>query len=298
MANGGGGFAGTRKLGHVIQAAIAYCFFLFARLLPLAWASGLGGWIGRRVGPRLSVHELARKNLNRAFPEKSADEIETILGGMWDNLGRTAFEYPHLDRLKIYQGGPVEVIGAEAVDTLKGDGKPGIFFTGHLANWEIPALTITRRGLPVHLVYRAPNNPLVESLFLQRGFGGGTLIPKGPQGAKMIVKQLRQGGHLGMLVDQKMNDGIPVPFFGRDAMTAPALAQFAIKYDCPVVPVQAIRTGGAAFRIIYHQPLEIAPTGDAKADTREIMGRVNAMLEGWVREHPEQWLWVHNRWPG
>ena len=299
MADRDGGFSISRHLGHIAQAIAAYGVFFFSRLLPFAAASNLGGRLGRAVGPRLAVSELARRNLERAFPEKTASEIDNIITGMWDNLGRTAFEYPHLDKLKIYDGDIVEVTGAERIDALKNDGKPGIFFTGHLANWEISALTVARRGLPIHMVYRAPNNPLMEGLFRRHHHrpADGELIAKGPQGARRLLALLRDGGHLGILVDQKMNDGIAAPFFGRDAMTAPALAKFALKFQCPVVPVQTVRTHGAHFRVIHHQPLEIAPTGDTRADVAAIMKRVNAMLESWIREHPEQWFWVHNRWP-
>jgi Kdo2-lipid IVA lauroyltransferase/acyltransferase len=100
-----------------------------------------------------------------------------------------------------------------------------------------------------------------------------------------------------MLVDQKMNDGIPVPFFGRDAMTAPALAVLALRYDCAVVPIRMLRTKGAHFRMISEPPLVLPKTGNAEADRRALMVSVNGIVERWVREHPEQWLWLHRRWP-
>jgi KDO2-lipid IV(A) lauroyltransferase len=297
MADRGGWFSGSRSLGHVAQAVAAYGIFFFSRLLPFAAASSFGGWAGRAVGPRLSASKLARKNLERAFPEKTTGEIGNIITGMWDNLGRTAFEYPHLDKLKIYDGDIAEVTGAERIDALKNDGKPGIFFAGHLANWEIQALSVARRGLPINLIYRAPNNPLMEGIFRHRRQSDGELIAKGPQGARRSLALLKEGGHLGILVDQKMNDGIAVPFFGRDAMTAPALAHFALKFQCPVVPVQVVRTHGAHFHVIFHEPMKISSTGDTRADAAAIMERINGIIEEWIREHPEQWLWVHNRWP-
>ncbi len=287
-----------RRLLHPLQALPSYLLFGLVKLLPLDWASALGGWIGRTVGPRLSVTKVARRNLMRAFPEKSAGEIERIIPAMWENIGRSAFEFPHLQRMKMYgEGDRVEVVGAENIDKLKNDGKPGIFFAGHLANWEVPALSVDRRGLPIHLIYRAPNNQLVEALFRQRRPGSGELIPKGSEGAKQILKLLNQGGHLGILVDQKMNDGVPAPFFGRDAMTAPAVAQFALRFNCPVVPVRAERLEGAHFRITHFPPMDLPNTGDRQADITAIMTQVNAMLEDWVRQRPEQWLWVHKRWP-
>jgi len=100
-----------------------------------------------------------------------------------------------------------------------------------------------------------------------------------------------------MMVDQKMNDGIPVPFFGRDVMTAPALAELALRYDCPVVPARVERLKGAYFRLLIYPPLELVKTGDRQADVAANMAQVNAILEQWIRDTPEQWLWLHNRWP-
>ncbi|MDP6174798.1 MAG: lysophospholipid acyltransferase family protein [Rhodospirillales bacterium] len=100
-----------------------------------------------------------------------------------------------------------------------------------------------------------------------------------------------------MLVDQKMNDGISVPLLGLDAMTAPALAQFAVKFNCPVVPTRVERLGGARFRLTFYPPIEAPVTGDKQADIRAFMIQVNDLLSQWIRERPEQWLWVHNRWP-
>jgi KDO2-lipid IV(A) lauroyltransferase len=94
-----------------------------------------------------------------------------------------------------------------------------------------------------------------------------------------------------------MNDGIAVPFFGRPAMTAPALAQFALKYDCPLVPVHVVREGGFRFRVIVEPPLEVRPTGDRHGDLATITGAVNRVIEGWIRATPGQWLWLHRRWP-
>ena len=287
-----------RFISHPVQAVLAYLLFGGLRLLSFRTASALGGWFGRSIGPRLKATARARRNLARIFPEMTAAEQDVIIGGMWDNLGRTAFEYPHLDRLRT--GGPdpdVEIAGQENIDLLKNDGKPGIFFTGHLANWEIFGYAASAGGLPVNIVYRAPNNPLVHSLFQHRQPDDGDSIPKGSQGARKALTLLSQGEHLGMAVDQKMNDGIAVPFFGIEAMTAPALAQFALKYDCPVAPFRVERLDGGSLRITFFEPLEIEKSGDRHDDIAAIMTRVNGILEGWIREKPEQWLWLHNRWP-
>ena len=269
------------------------------RLLPLDLASATGGWLCRRFGPLVPVSRHAERNLKLAFPEKTDAEIRRILIAMWEHLGRVFGEYAHLDHIRLYvPGSRVEVVNGHEVDQLRDDGRPGIFFSAHLGNWEIAGMGALHRGLPIALIYRAPNNPVVEALLRRaRGNAAAELLPKGAEGGRRAVEVLREGGHLGMLVDQKMNDGIAVPFFGHPAMTAPALARLALKFDLPVVPARVERLVGARFRLTFYPPLRIEKTGERERDVLALMTRVNAIIEGWIRERPEQWLWLHRRWP-
>ncbi len=282
-----------------LEAALLHLAYHLFAALSFDLASAIGGWLARTIGPRLKVTETAVRNLKRAFPEKSDDEIAHIVRGVWDNLGRVCAEYPHLDELELYEpGGRVEVVGAEYVDLLRDDGKAGLFFSAHFGNWELASMSATQRGLPLTRIYRPPNNPLVDRLIRRaRRHITGELLPKGSEGARRTIEIVRGGGHLGMLVDQKMNDGIPVPFFGRPAMTAPALAQIALKFGCPVIPAKVERVQETHFLITLYPPLEMPDTGDRRADVKAGMALVNRTIEGWVRERPEQWLWLHRRWP-
>jgi KDO2-lipid IV(A) lauroyltransferase len=268
------------------------------RSLPRDTASAVGGRLGRLIGPRLPRTQVARHNLRRAFPDATADDIEIIVRGMWENLGRTFLEFAHLNTFSFFSGdAAVEVIGAEHIDTARDDGRPGIFFSAHLANWELMGKCAAARGQPLNLVYRAPNNPHLGWLYDERRSGRGALVPKGADGARQALKLLAQGAHLGMLIDQKMNDGIAVPFFGREAMTAPALAQFALRFGCPVVPAHVERLAGTRFRITVEPPLHFTPTGDRAADVYAATAAVTAIVERWIRARPDQWLWLHRRWP-
>ena len=283
---------------YPLQAAAAYALFWFIRFLSFESASRLGGWFGRTIGPLLQATSVAKQNLRNAFPEKPGMEVNSLVSDMWDNMGRTLFEFPHIDRLKFYENSDhIEVVGAENIDRLNKDGRPGIFYTAHLANWELAALAIVHRGLPLHVFYRKPNNKLIENLYHKRRPENLGVLPKGSQGARNALTLLKKGEHLGMLLDQKMNDGIAVPFFGRDVMTAPAIAQFALKYQCPLVPTCVERLAGAKFRITFYPPEEYTPSGDQNHDIQTIMTNVNGRIEGWIRQNPCQWLWVHKRWP-
>jgi KDO2-lipid IV(A) lauroyltransferase len=290
--------AARRYFIHPIEAAAAVSAYVLFKLLPMYVASAVGGWLGRTLGPWLPVTERARRNLRRAFPDKTDAEIAAIARAMWDNLGRVAAEFPHLGEIDVYDpNGPVAVVGAEWVDQLREDGRPGFFFSAHYGNWEIVSLGATQRGLPLDRVYRAANNRLVEWLYrLGRAAVEGALIPKGPGSVRPLLQALKSGNHLGMLVDQKMNDGVPAPFFGRDAMTSSALVDLALRFDCPVVPARVERQDGARFRLVIGPPLELVKSGDRHADILANTARMNAIVEAWVRERPDHWLWLHNRW--
>ena len=288
-----------RGLLHPLEAAAAFLAYAVFKVLPLDAASAAGGWLGRTFGPLLPFTGRATGNLARAFPGITPPETAAIVSAMWDNLGRLVAEYPHLDEFQVYgNDGRITVTGAEHVDLLRDDGKPGIFFSAHLGNWEIVSLGASQRGIPLDRIYRAANNRLVEWLYRHgRKAVEGALIAKGPAGIRPLLKSLGDGKHLGMMVDQKLNDGIEAPFFGHRVMTAPALAELAFKFDCPVVPARVQRIEGAHFRLIVEPPLEFARTGDHTVDVAAAMARVNDVIERWVRDTPEQWLWLHNRWP-
>jgi KDO2-lipid IV(A) lauroyltransferase len=265
--------------------------------LPVDWASTLGGFIGRTAGPRLGVSRRALRNLRHAMPENSDIENRRILRGMWDNLGRAMAEYPHLVRITAAGSGRVEIVNGAVLTGLAAAGQPSILFGGHLANWEMGSSTVHGLMGPSLLsVYRATNNPSVEAL-LRRFHGARRAVRKGAGGGRELVRHLRRGGSVAMLVDQKQNDGIAVPFFSRDAMTAPAVARLGYRFGCPIIPVRFERLKGARFRCTVMPPVEIAETGQAAPDVLATMTRVNAVLEEWIRARPEQWLWVHSRWP-
>ena len=289
----------ARRVRDWTEGLFARLAFAFFRVLPLDAASAVGGFLARSIGPVLGISKRARLNLRRALPDLSDSDINRIVRGMWDNLGRVVAEYPHLDKFKVYEpGGRVTVEGVhEALDARRPETR-FIFFSAHFGNWEIATLAATQAGLDVIEIYRAANNPFVDELISEaRSVTGGEFVPKGSVAARRAIGALAEGKHICMLVDQKMNDGIAVPFFGRDAMTAPALARLALRYDCVVLPCHVERARGATFRFVADPPIPLPRTGDGQADVKRLMTAVNAAVEGWIRQRPEQWFWLHRRWP-
>jgi len=287
-----------RFLRHPLEAFGLFLVLGLVRLVPADAASAFGGWLGRSLGPRLKLSRRARVNLRLAFPGIAESEVERIVRGMWDNLGRMAFEYPHLGRLSHPRSGRVEVINEDPIIDSVLAGRPGVFFGAHLANFEVVPLYSARRGFIIHAFARSPNNPLIDKVVkLVRGIGGAQSLAKGKRGAMGAIDVLRENGYVGALIDQKQNRGVPVTFFGHEAMTATAPAKLALRFDAVVVLCRTERLKGARFRFTCSDPLELPRSGDAEADALALTRSVTAEIERWVREKPEDWLWLHRRWP-
>lgn len=295
-ARGLGRLTWKQRCRYSLETVAAYAYCGLSRLLPVQAASALGGFLMRVIGPRLGITRVARKNLMEAFPEKSTEECDRIIAGMWDNLGRVLAEYPHLSSI----GRRVEVVGGEHFAAAKESGqrgRPSIFFGAHIGNWEVSGVGAKKHGLDVNVVYRRPNNPWVDGLLRNaRSTAVSRQIAKGADGARELLSLLKRGEALGILMDQKLSNGVAVPFFGRDAMTAPAPALFALRFDCDLYPTQTERLPGARFRLTIHPPMTIEKTGNREEDVLRILTEVNRHLEDWIRARPEQWLWIHRRW--
>ena len=270
----------------------------FSCLTPIA-ASNLGGYLGRKIGPTLGINRRALKNMGEALTDLDQKTITSSGMGMWENLGRVVGEMPHIRQIARWvRTGQIEIINRNYLTKFHRDGQSVIYFSGHFANWELFPLILRELGAPTAAVYRAANNPIVDFLFRHlRRLKSDDTVPKGPSGAKKIVQLMKNGKSLGMLVDQKMNDGISIPFFGRGAMTSSALATLALKYNCPAIPIRLERIEGCSFRATVLPPLAPPETGDRKKDIELMMTKVNELFEDWIIERPDQWFWLHNRWP-
>jgi KDO2-lipid IV(A) lauroyltransferase len=284
-----------RKLRYGAEAAAFFAFMAVFRIIGLDAASALGGWIGRNIFSRLPPDKIARGNLAGAFPEKTAAEIDAIVRAMWDNLGRVVSEYPHLEKFRA--GGRIRVtVNADTkADFARGRGV--MFLSGHLANWEMMPITGRELGFDGATVVRHPNNPYVARwIARQRALRGPAEQIGKHSGARKVFAQLRGGKAIYMLVDQKNDEGVAVPFFGRDAMTTPVPAALALKLGSRILFASNRRKGGSHFEVVIHPALEFQPSGDEAADTRTLTKAITARLEEMIRSDPAQWLWIHRRW--
>jgi KDO2-lipid IV(A) lauroyltransferase len=277
----------------------------FLRAINRKPMANVAGGIMRALGPGLKEHRIGRANLVAAFPEKSPAEIDDILRGVWDNLGRVAAEFAHIDRLQIAEPDTVEhgdiLYTPEVYDRfqrLRTDGKPALIFAAHLANWELPALVASTYQLDTTVLYRRPNIGAVsDAVIAIRSGSMGTLVPTGLDAPVKLGRVLEAGGHVAMLVDQHYVNGVDVTFFGRRCKANPFIARLARQVECPIHGTRIVRLGDRhRFRVDLTEAIAPARGPDGRIDIAGTMQAITSVIEGWVREHPEQWLWVHRRW--
>jgi KDO2-lipid IV(A) lauroyltransferase len=292
-----------KRTGNAVLGRIAVGLLRVVRAANADRMADFIGWLMRSIGPLLPEHRVGRSNLVAAFPEKSPAEIELILRGVWDNLGRVAAEFAHLDRLWDHDPdhpdvGRIEIdpATAERFERLRDDGKPALIFAAHLANWEMPALAAAAHGVDAAILYRRPNIGDVDRIVREfRSVSMGTLISTGLDAPYKAAAALERGLHVAMLADQYVN-GPEVVFFGRKTKANPLIARLARHVDCPIHGVRIIRLPEHRFRAELTEAIVPVRTADGEIDVAATMQVITGVIEGWVREHPEQWLWLHRRW--
>ena len=279
---------------YFLEGSFLLLIFIVLRILPLGISSFLMGKLSSLIGPRLGVTKKAYNNIKKVMPEKNEKEITKIIKDMWENLGKVAGEYPHLSKISPEKNNKIQIYGKKHLLLVKKTKTPAIFFSGHLANWEILPNVAIKNGVPVLSIFRRPNNPFINFLikYIRSNL---PMAPKGKEGARQLIYSLKKGRSIGLVIDQKMNDGIEVPFFNKPAMTSDALAQLCLRIKSLVIPVQVERMKNTNFKITFHNPLKIIKNGQKKTPL-QIMTEVNLIMEKWIRKNPGQWLWLHRRW--
>ncbi len=274
----------------------------FLRLFPMESAGRVFEGFARWIGPKTKRHQVALNNLALAFPEKSTEEREKIASDSWAQMSRTLLEYGYLDEILDLDendlgAGRIEVKNVEQFYKLRDDNLPAIIFTGHIANFELLPMAAAKFGLDIQSLYRTPNNQQAASLVADARKEIAQNLVASRQGASFqLMSALERGHHVGVLVDQKFRRGINVPFFSHDAPTNTLLAKLARRYECPVHGARTIRLPNGRFRLEITDELVLPRDQDGDIDIRATTALITNVVEGWVREYPEQWLWIHRRW--
>lgn len=287
-----------KKLRYFLEAIVLYMVFGIFKCLPPQTASNAGGWIGRNIGSLLAASRKARKHIKMAMPDKSDTQVNEIVRQMWENLGRVIAEYPHLEKISLDHS--YFENKEELLSLFKKKDKPVIFIGGHLSNWEINSIALlAHHNISVDVTYRAPNNPWSAHLLNHARTLGNRLnaYPKSAQSGRKIMQALKDGHNLGILIDQKYNEGVQTNFFDIPAMTNPIAVLLSQRYRCPLVPVRNIRSeDGCSFKIITYPPLDVFDKKGSPLPVEHVLDQANKLLEAWIKENPGQWLWLHHRW--
>lgn len=294
-----------KRASYFVVGTLAVWLLTLLRLTNPDTMGNIVGWFMRTIGPLLPEHRVGRANLKAAFPEKSPTEINTILRGVWDNLGRTGAEFAHLDRLSDFD--PWHPERPARIEATRPDidrffklldhQRPTIAFSAHFANWELTAVCAAACKLDTVVLYRRPNNPVIDRWLLKtRASVMGVLIPTSLDAPVKLAEALERGVHVGMVVDQYYRRGVDVTFFGQRTKANPLLARLARHFDCPIHGLRIIRLPGHRFRAHLTEQIEPVRDAEGKIDIAGTTQVVISVIEGWIREYPDQWLWLHRRW--
>jgi KDO2-lipid IV(A) lauroyltransferase len=292
-----------KRLKRGVRSVILVALLRLVALIPLGPALRLGGW-----GGALAYHlfgrtrRLALRHLELAFPEKTEAERQDIARQMFVNLGRAAMEitairsYDH--RLESY----VTLRDPELLREMNARGKGIVFVTGHLGNWELIARRVARAGVPNSAIAKRGDDFRLMGLIEDWRLTGQvtTLWREDASTGRAIIKLLKGGGGLGLLVDQNTDiQGVFVPFFGRPAHSARAPADLALRFGSPILVGTGHRRGpdaGDGLQLEFTEiPYDPDPP-DREAEVLRITSACQAVLEDAIRRFPSDWVWMHKRW--
>ena len=279
-----------RLIMDPIVAVLVGIVWVVFKMLPVQAASAAGSFCGRYLAYPLMRrrNKIALRNMEIAFPQKTPEWRRENLKNMWRHWGRFFAEMPHskewVER--------AEVTGKSYLEQAKADGVGGFVCSAHLGNWEVASSYVSQNYFLLHPVYRPANNKWLEKLMFKRR--KGVLIPKNNGGARIMVDLLRKGEHIAILCDQRLREGVAVPLFGKMAMTPVAMITLAIKLKVPILMGKAIREKDGHYRMVV-EPLALSKAENPEIAIYETAERMNQRLEEWIRETPEQWMWIHRR---
>ncbi|MBT4922136.1 MAG: hypothetical protein HON23_03890 [Rickettsiales bacterium] len=289
----------VKNIRYILECYMVKSFFFLGRILPLSIMSYYYAHIFLAIGSKFKANKVAKRNLKMIYPKKSQAEINEITDTVWKNLGHNFAEYPFLTSSTKEQFlSHVKITGVENLTAYTDKGRAVLMFSAHYSNWEVISCFLTHYEIKTNMIYRKMNNSYLDDLIIgMRRSKYFALHPKGRRNAVKIVQDLQHGVSFASFVDQKLNEGIKVPFLGKDAMSPPLLAQLANKYDYPLIPMYVKRLAHLEYELVIEPALVYKKLPDREKQVYEIMRNINKRLASWINKAPGQWFWVHNRWP-
>ena len=298
-----------RDLLFRLEALIVHVFWWSFRALSPDRAAGLGRCAVGLLGPHSAKHALVKANLSIAFPTLDPPAIDELARRSWRNIGSVFGEYPHLGQITL--AGPesrLQIVDHCGLDAYRRRERQAIFVGAHVSNWEILPRALAREGVPLLALYAPLRNFYLRALMDRaRSLEGCRMLARGEPLGKhtgmslsqvgSLMQHVREGGSFAVLMDLSVKDGFPVPFFDQPMRSSLTPVRMAQRYGCDIVPVRTERLGPARFRVTAYAPLslevsESTEEANAIATTR----RLNALIEVWIREQPDEWMSANRRW--
>jgi len=285
---------------YFLEFLIIVSLFTIFKIIGLKNASNLGSILGKYAGPLFRSKQITKKNIKTGLGKIDEKKESEIINGMWSNIGRTFAEYVFLKDFKFNKTNfnHMKINGTNYLDEIKKNNEAVIFYSAHLANFELMAMELDKSGIKCAAIYRPLNNfflnPLME--YFRMKYICPNQIPKGRLGMREIIGKVKDGYSIALMVDQRVSEGPRAPFFNKPAHTTTIPAQLALKYDCKLVPISLERKKGANFEMTVHEPYKIEKTGNDEEDTKNITLKINKIIEKMIIKNPKQWIWSHNRW--
>lgn len=286
-----------KKIRYIAEYYLLLFFFFLFSNLPYNISSNLGGLILRILGPFTKANRIASANLINILKIVDIEKRKSLLKDIWDNTGRFIAEFSQaFDMPDGEFDDYIEVIDDKYLKHLKEKG--GLLFSAHFGNWEFIPRVLYRHRIKMYIIYRRANNKMVDELINNyRQRFDVVLVPKGKEGAKLILKAVKEKAAILMLIDQKLDEGDYIDFLGKEAKTPNSIASLALKYDLPILPVKSSRLENKVnLSIQFYDKVKIPKAKDLKSQEKMIMKRLNQIIGEWIIEDPKQWFWLHNRW--
>ena len=282
-----------RGLKDRLQFAFIRGVLWLMHRLPYRWRVPFTGWVlSRLVAPLVGWRKRIAANLALVAPETPAAEVARIQRAVPDNFGRTLAElFSPDDFLKVARATTLEGPGLAALEQARAEGRPSMLVSGHFGNYDVVRAGVIARGFQVGGIYRPMNIAQFNDIYVDTiSRIGEPLFSRGRRGMAEMMRFLKSGGTLAVLIDQRLNNGVALNYFGHTAYTALSFAELALKYNATVVPCYGIRQpDGLSFRAVLEEPI-------AHTTPEDMTQALNDSLEARVRQHMGQWLWFHNRW--
>ena len=284
-----------KNIKYFFQFIFIIIFFSLFKILGLKFSSALGGKIFEIIGPLFRSKKLIHSNIKKAFPDINLKKLNQMTKLMWNNYGRVFAEYMFIKDFRLDKSGStIKIEGQEILDKIRTEGKPVVFVSGHLSNFELMAMHIEKSGIKLSAIYRPLNNIFLNRIMekIRKKYICKNQIKKGVGGMKKLISLKKNNYSTALMIDQRVTQGIASNFFNQKALTTTVPAQLVKKYKIPVVPIFIERINDINFNIVVKKPINF----DDKKSIGDITDKLNYVLEQMIIYKPEQWIWSHNRW--